>query len=121
MNLVILQGRLVRETELKENSVYKNCIAVDRFKKGESDFINIVSFGKTAEFMANYTAKGGRITIEGRIQVSSYEKEGKKVYSTDVIVNRCFPIDWRDKDKKKDDEIPAGFYPSEEDDEELPF
>ena len=126
MNLVILQGRLTRENELKHTkggtAVVKNSIAVDRkMKKGETDFVNIDAFGKTAEFLATYTEKGNRITIEGRIETGSYEKEGKKVYTTSVIVNNVYPIDWKNRGEKKDEGIPKGFYPSPDTDEHLPF
>ena len=98
MNKVILQGRLTRDVELRysqgENAtaVARNSLAVDRrFKRqGEeqtADFINIVAFGKTAETLEKYTHKGSKITICGRIQTGSYtNKEGQKVYTTDVIV-----------------------------------
>ena len=94
MNKVILVGRLTREIELKtagESSVVKNSLAVDRRFKNkngeiETDFINITAFGKTAEFIEKYCKKGTKLVIEGRIQTGSYEKEGQKVYTTDVIV-----------------------------------
>ena len=71
--------------------VAKFTLAVDRkFKKeGEAsaDFINCVSFGKTAEFAEKYFRKGTKILISGRIQTGSYtNKDGNKVYTTDVVV-----------------------------------
>lgn len=55
----------------------------------ESDFINCISFNKTAEILAKYTGKGSKILVEGRIQTSNYEgKDGKKIYTTDVIVDK---------------------------------
>ncbi len=66
-------------------------MAVDRrFKKeGEqtADFINCVTFGKNAEFVEKYLHKGTKIAVTGRIQTGSYtNKDGKKVYTTDVVV-----------------------------------
>lgn len=71
--------------------VAKFTLAVDRkFKKeGEAsaDFINCVSFGKTAEFAEKYFRKGTKILVSGRIQTGSYtNKDGNKVYTTDVVV-----------------------------------
>ena len=90
MNQVVISGRLTRDPEIKtagETTVAKYTIACDRRgKKEETDFISCVAFGKTAEFAEKYLAKGKRILITGRIQTGSYEKDGRKVYTTDVIV-----------------------------------
>jgi len=74
----------------------KNNIAVQRqFKpknadKHETDFINIVAFGKTAEFIGNYFEKGKLILIEGHIQTGKYEnKDGNTVNTTDVVVDKA--------------------------------
>ena len=104
MNVVILYGRLTRDPELKySQGGVANCyatVAVDRGMSREkrqeaeaagrptADFIGIKAFGKTAELLANYFHKGNRIALEGRIQTGSYEKNGERVYTTDVIVNR---------------------------------
>lgn len=94
MNLVILMGRLTKEPETRGDGDKKVCrytLAVDRrFKKdgdAEADFINCVSFGKNAEFSEKYLKKGTKVVVSGRIQTGSYtNKEGQKVYTTDVIV-----------------------------------
>lgn len=94
MNLCILKGNLTKQPELKyttsNTAVAKFTVAVARMKKDDgADFINCVAFGKTAEIIANNMDKGSPILIEGRIQTGSYDnKEGNKVYTTDVIVNR---------------------------------
>ena len=91
MNNVSLVGRLTRDPEIKttnSGSTYARfSIAVDRRgKDAGTDFINIVAFGKTSEFIERYFRKGQRISINGRIQTGSYEgKDGKKVYTFDVI------------------------------------
>ena len=91
MNNVSLVGRLTRDPEIKatnSGSTYARfSIAVDRRgKDAGTDFINIVAFGKTSEFIERYFRKGQRIGINGRIQTGSYEgKDGKKVYTFDVI------------------------------------
>lgn len=91
MNNVSLVGRLTRDPEIKTtnsgSSYARFSIAVDRRgKDAGTDFINIVAFGKTSEFIERYFRKGQRIGINGRIQTGSYEgKDGKKVYTFDVI------------------------------------
>ena len=91
MNNVSLVGRLTRDPEIKTtnsgSSYARFSIAVDRRgKDAGTDFINIVAFGKTSEFIERYFRKGQRIGINGRLQTGSYEgKDGKKVYTFDVI------------------------------------
>lgn len=92
MNNCSFLGRITRDIELKvlgATSVAKFGLAVNRkFKKGEADFINIVAFGKTAETLNQYCKKGDLIALECRVQTGSYDnKEGKKVYTTDFIVD----------------------------------
>ena len=91
MNKVILtNGRLVRDVELKgtiEFQIARFTVAVNRqFKKDEADFINCVAFGKKAETIEKFFKKGSPINIEGRLQTGSYEKDGVKHFTTDVIV-----------------------------------
>lgn len=97
MNKVIMIGRLTKDPEVRylqgENSmaIARFNLAVDRRIKKDSeqsaDFINCVSFGKTAEFIDKYFKKGTKIALVGRIQTGSYtNKEGQKVYTTDVVV-----------------------------------
>lgn len=97
MNKVILIGRLTRDPEVKytqgENptAVARYSLAVNRkFKRDgeqEADFIPCVAFGKNGEFAEKYLHKGMKIAVCGRIQTGSYtNKEGVKVYTTDVVV-----------------------------------
>lgn len=99
MNKVILMGRLAKNPEVRQDanggiSMARYTLAVDRMraKKDEdpgADFINCVVFGKSAEFAKNYLRKGTKLVIEGRIQTGSYtNKNGQKVYTTDVVVDR---------------------------------
>ena len=90
MNLVVLTGRLTREPELKYGQSGKAfcrfSLAVDRpFKKGEADFINCVAFGKTGELVSEYLKKGNKCGVQGRMQMNSYEKDGEKRTTYDVI------------------------------------
>lgn len=95
MNFVALVGRLTKDPVItyRDNgaSITKFSVAVDRkFKNAEgkydADFLNVVLFGKTAEFAEKWFRKGDPIAITGRIQTGSYEKQdGTKVYTTDII------------------------------------
>lgn len=95
MNLVCLCGRLTKDPDVRytqgaeQMAIARYTLAVDRRKKGENsaDFISCVSFGKSAEFAEKYLHKGIKIAVEGRIQTGSYtNKDGKKIYTTDVVV-----------------------------------
>ena len=97
MNIVSIVGRICNDvslTQAGETQVARITVAVDRRFKRENDqnadFISCVAFGKTAEFINKYFAKGQRIGITGRIQTGSYtNKDGQKVYTTDVVVENC--------------------------------
>lgn len=95
MNKVILMGRLTADPDVRYTSdgtaIARYNLAVDRRykKEGEqgADFISCVVFGKGGEFAEKYLRKGTKICVEGRIQTGSYtNREGKKVYTTDVVV-----------------------------------
>ena len=95
MNKVILMGRLTADPDIRYSNdgtaIARYNLAVDRRykKEGEqsADFISCVVFGKGGEFAEKYLKKGTKIAVEGRIQTGSYtNREGKKVYTTDVVV-----------------------------------
>ena len=97
MNKVVLMGRLVRDPDIRysngknEMAIARFTLAVDRrFKRdGEqnADFINCISFGKSAEFAEKYLKKGIKLVVTGRIQTGSHtNRDGNKVYTTDVVV-----------------------------------
>lgn len=94
MNKTILMGRVCKDIDARgdgNNMVARYSLAVDRRFKNkdgeyETDFINIVAFGKSAEFAEKYFKKGMKVLVTGRIQTGSYtNKDGQKVYTTDVI------------------------------------
>lgn len=94
MNVVVLVGRLTRDPELRyTNSGVATTtftLAVDDpFAKGEkkADFISIVTWRQTAEACANYLRKGKLCAAEGRITTRNYEKDGRKIYVTEVVAN----------------------------------
>lgn len=95
MNSVVLIGNLTRDPELRY-STGANQTAICRFtvavndgygEKQRTSFIPIVVFGKQAENCDRYLAKGRKVAVNGRIQTGSYEKDGRTVYTTDVIAN----------------------------------
>lgn len=98
MNNVELMGRLTRDPDIRYSQgqqptcIARYTLAVDRRYKrdGEqnTDFINCISFGKTAEFAEKYFFKGIKIAVHGRLQTGSYtNKDGQKVYTTDVVID----------------------------------
>lgn len=97
LNKILLLGRLVADPELRYTATGKAVaqftLAVDRPFAGqdgkkEADFIPVILWGKTAEAAANYSFKGQRLLVEGRLQIRSYEaKDGSKRWVTEVIGN----------------------------------
>ncbi|WP_077369309.1 single-stranded DNA-binding protein [Anaerosalibacter sp. Marseille-P3206] len=113
MNNVVLIGRLTRDPELRflpgnGTPVSRFSLAIDkplsRDKKQEleakgqptADFINIVVWGRQAENCANYLAKGRLTAVQGRLQSSSYEKDGIRRYVTEVVAERVEFLEWGD-------------------------
>lgn len=139
MNSVNLIGRLTRDPEMRylEGTGTAMCrfsIAIDKGlskdKKAEmegqgkptADFINIVTWAKTAEFVANYLKKGQQVGVAGRLQSGSYQnKEGQTIYTTDVNSNDITMIDWNnDKENNAGSpQIAQDFHPIEN--ESIPF
>lgn len=104
MNLVVFEGNLTRDVEVRytqgENAtaIARTGVALRRkFKNSdgnyEADFVNLVAFGKSAEFLNKYFKKGSGITGRGEIRTGSYtNKDGIKVYTTDIQVSEIeFP------------------------------
>ena len=128
MNTVSLVGRLTRDPEVRYTStqmaVARFSIAIDRpAKEGgekQTDFPNIVVFGKQAENCERYLAKGRKVAINGRIQTGSYpDKEGRKVYTTDVVANYVEFLDSASQQAKPEQgEQVEGFKQADDD---IPF
>lgn len=96
MNKVVLIGRVTRDPELRYTSSNipntRFTLAVNRtFQnqngENEADFIPIVVWRKQAENVKKYVSKGSLVAVEGRIQTGSYEKDGQRVYTTDVVAD----------------------------------
>lgn len=98
MNNVCLIGRITAEPEMRVTAtgveicgftlaVNRNFVNADGER--EADFINCVAFRNSAKIIADYVSKGNLLGIDGRIQTRNYDdKDGKKVYVTEVIVNQ---------------------------------
>lgn len=119
MNKVILCGRLTADPDVRvaqnDLKIARYRLAVNRRTKEDVDFISCIAFGKAGEFAETYLKKGTKILIEGRIQTGSYtNKDGNKVYTTDVVVEAQEFCEKKGSEKTNDN----GF---ESFTEELPF
>ena len=131
-------GRLTRDPEVRYSqgeqatAVARYTLAVDRrFRRDNdqqtADFINCVAFGKAAEFVEKFLKKGMQISIVGRIQTGSYtDKNGKKVYTTDVVVEEHYFAESKNNGQATNNtssDSTEAFYPIDEniDDADLPF
>lgn len=136
LNKVFLQGRLVADPELRHTQqgtpVASYRLAVDRDYKGKdsnaqnTDFVNIVSWRNTAEFVSRYFTKGRMMLVEGRLQMRSYtDKDGNRRVAAEVVAGNVHFTDSR-KDGSSDNEDgllqeSAGFSELADDDGDLPF
>ena len=102
MNKAILVGRLTKDPELRTTpsgvSVCRFTVAVNRrFKNAEgnydADFINCVAWRQQAEFLARFFAKGRMVGLVGSIQTGSYEKDGQRVFTTEVVADEISFVD----------------------------
>ncbi len=98
MNCVSLVGRLTKDPEARKtingNSSLQFTVAVDRGTKDQNgnritDFINCQAWNKTADFICSYFRKGDPIEINGNLQTRTYEKDGQKVFVTEVYVTKA--------------------------------
>lgn len=104
MNNITLSGRITKEIELKQTQTGKgyvrNSIAVKRSRKNasgdyETDFFDFEVWNGTAEYLANFGYKGGRIEIAGELQNNNYQKnDGSMVYGNRIVVNKLEIIDY---------------------------
>ena len=96
LNEIVLIGRLTKDIEVKQTnsglSVSQFVLAVERTFKN-SDFISCVIWRKAAENLAQYTHKGSLIAVRGRLSTRSYEKDGNRVYVTEVVVEDFYLLE----------------------------
>lgn len=111
MNKVMLIGRMTSDAKLgytsnTQKAVARFTLAIDRINEG-TDFISCVAFGKQAENIEKFVKKGHKLAVSGRIQTGSYDKDGVKVYTTDVIVENAEFIEPKAKTETKPEPEPT--------------
>lgn len=115
-NIVILTGRLTSDVELKTTpngvSVCSFSIAVERrYRQGEerqADFINIVAWRSSAEFICKYFKKGSMIGIEGAIQTRKYQdRDGNNRTAFEVVANNVQFVEFKKADNNSDNNAPV--------------
>ena len=139
LNKIFLQGRLCKDPELRHTqsgtAVASFSLAVDRdFKDrntGEkaTDFIDIVAWRQTAEFVSRYFTKGRMAVVEGRLQLRDWtDRDGNKRRAAEVVADNVYFGDSKKKESEgnaPEDELPEnepqGFSEAEDDPSELPF
>ena len=130
LNKIILMGRLTRDPELRSTPqgtpVATFTLAVDRDFKAqngqkETDFIDIVAWRSTAEFVSKYFTKGRMAVVEGRLQIREYtDKDGNKRRIAEVVADNVY---FGDSKTQSGGTAPAGFQqlPPIADESDLPF
>jgi single-strand DNA-binding protein len=129
MNKVILMGRLTKDVEVKQSTgvnpiaIGRYRLAVNRPRAGKDeqavDFINIVAFGKSAEFAQKYFGKGQQVAVVGRLQVRNYEdNEGVKHTLVEVIADEQH---FAGSKKSSEPNVQINPFAQVEEDEDLPF
>ena len=135
LNKVFLQGRLVVDPELRHTQqgtpVASYRLAVDRGYKSKdpnaqnADFVNVVSWRNTAEFVCKYFTKGRMMLVEGRLQMRSYtDKDGNRRVAAEVVTDNVHFADSRKDGSNNEDgslQESAGFEELADDDGDLPF
>nr|WP_325212961.1 single-stranded DNA-binding protein [uncultured Oscillibacter sp.] len=145
LNKIVIMGRLTHDPELRRTqagtAVTSFSIACDRDFKAqdgerETDFVDIVAWRSTAEFVSKYFAKGRMAVVEGRLQIRDWtDREGGKRRRAEVVANNVYFGDSRPKEDQgaqgaptpyggRADDLPEGFNPFAEigeEDGELPF
>jgi single-strand DNA-binding protein len=100
MNKAFIIGRLVRDPDFRMTpsgvALCRFTIATDRIPKQENqtaDFIRVVTWRRLAEICNQYLKKGKLVAIEGRLQIDSYEKDGEKRYSAEIVADGMQMLD----------------------------
>jgi single-strand DNA-binding protein len=113
INNALLIGRVVKDVEMKVTlsgiSMARFTLAVNRIrprdgKEGVTDFIRIVFWRRQAEIANTYLKKGKLIAVEGRLQISSYERDGETVKSAEIVGDTFQMLDWGNESVEKSTE-----------------
>ena len=125
MNSVNIIGRVCNDVELRytpsQMAVVKLNVAVDDGygEKKKTNFIPVTVFGKQAENCEKFVSKGKKIALTGKIVTGSYEKDGRKIRTTDVVADRVEFLEFAEREQSKEQEtVPQGFAAVTED---IPF
>lgn len=133
LNKTFLQGRLVADPELRHTTsgvaVATFRLAVDRdFKdkqtgERQADFISVVAWRQTGEFVSRYFSKGRMAIVEGKLQSRTYEKDGVRQYITEVVADNVYFGDSKRDDggSKPQEYREPNFTEYTDDDGECPF
>lgn len=107
MNKITISGRIANDLVMRYTQNQKGYVAfnvaVPRKMTDKTDFINVIAWDKKAEYLINYTAKGKRILVNGRLENIESEKDGQKKYITEVAAEDVEIIDYIDKNKTVND------------------
>ena len=124
----LIGARLTKDPEIKYTPTQTAicnlivAIATGYGEKKETDFPRVTVYGKTAESLATYSAKGLRVNVFGRIKTGSYIKDGKPIYTTDLVAERIEFVDFKDKGIKVDYKESSDPVPEFKDiDADIPF
>lgn len=134
MNKIIIIGRITKDIEVKTTQKdIKSCqftVAVNRNFKNkdgnyDADFISCKAFRNTADFIGKYIKKGNLVCVEGSLQTGSYEKDGKTIYTTDVMVENITLLEKKEKEAEVPQNTKTEYKAEESDitltDADLPF
>ena len=118
MNSVALIGRLTKDPDVRwtqdQMAIANFSIAIDRPPKRdgtkETDYPRITVFGRQAENCEKYLKKGRMVGITGRIQTGSYERDGQKVFTTDIVADRVEFLEWGEKNQQTQPQTPQQAY-----------
>lgn len=110
MNKIILLGRIGQDLELKnvsETQFLKINLAVnDGYGENKkTNWFNCTAFGKIAENISKYVTKGQQILVEGKLNAGMYEKDGQKIFTTDIIINNFYFINNQKNNISESDKI----------------
>lgn len=131
LNKIVIMGRLTRSPELRHTtngkSVASFALAVDRdFEKDKTDFIEVVCWGNTADFVASYFSKGRMAVVSGRLQIREWtDRDGGKRKTAEVVADNVYFGDSKKESDSREPAFPAAtsnqFAEIKDDDGDLPF
>ena len=107
LNKFVIQGRMSKDAQVKANDktkfAYLNVACVSSEVKDKTNFLDLKAFGKVAEFVEKYLPKGVQAIFEGYVSSGSYEKDGKKFFTQDLIVSKIYFCGNKEMNAKKEE------------------